>query len=62
MTLDESWFYLWMSHETVWIQAASNLQKWWNTWLGIAKWCLQLSGIHKVSILLARFQKTRNLM
>jgi hypothetical protein len=28
MTLDESWFYLWMSHETVWIQAASNLQKW----------------------------------
>jgi hypothetical protein len=27
MTLDESWSYLWTSHETVWFKRASNLQK-----------------------------------
>jgi hypothetical protein len=44
------------------LKRASNLQKGWNTWLGIAKWRLQLSGIHKVSTWLTRFQKARNLL
>jgi hypothetical protein len=32
MTLDESWFYLWTSHEKIRFKRVSNPLKEWNTW------------------------------
>jgi hypothetical protein len=60
--LDESWFYLWTSHEPVWVQSDQQPPEMMKHMIGVAKWWLQLSGIHKISTLLTRFQKARNLM
>jgi hypothetical protein len=37
MTLDESWFYLWTSHEKVWVQAGQQLLEMVKYIIGTAK-------------------------